>query len=605
MATNEVILSAKADLQKVISALGAVENQAAHVSDSLGAAGKDIEKSLSSNAKNVERFLGSLAELGRRTADQLRGDFKTIFSIDDLKSKLKGSNQLKGAVDGAVELNNVIRKVGRTLGMVESDFSRFQAKLVQGLSEIGLGGEEATRALSGIAQTQVRGDDNIIGLAKSSSQLASIGGQQGQEGQIAKGIADVVAARGGNVNDKKQLQEVAEATRTSMNVTGKSPTQALEEMRAAFEGMATDFRQKIGAKGMANVQAAGAAAGPEAQRFLETFMKKGKLERLPQEYQGLNNIMSDKGLDMDRFERVMQGVVGRIGFDPRAAARTLGLGESEAEGALRLYQERDKVKEAQGRVNSQGGNLGEQFEQSRGLGEALKANINKTTGAIAAPLAKLTQGATTFLNETAKTKTGAAAVSIGGGILASLMAGGGLYSILKGGGGAKGIAQGTGSIMKTAGTAFAAEQVFGQKTMPVYVVNMPSDFGGALGGAAKGASGVAESIGKLSKAADIIAKAGMISAAGALGFKLGELVEPAVTKSLDVNTMGKTSEGFEGNAAERFFFKMDKILGGDMSKEFIRRQEQGNELTKRTNQLLEQQKQKTAQAKRGSTGATN
>ena len=604
--SNEVIISAKADLNRVMASLQQLEKQASHVGDALGRGGNDIEKSLKGNSSKVERYLNQLADLGRRTADQLRGDFKTIFNVDGLKAKFNGTNMLKESVAGAVKLSDAVRKVGRTFGLAENEFASFQANVVRGLREIGLGSEEATRSLSGIAQTQVRGEDNVIALARQASELAGIGGQEGQEGALAKGIADVVQTRGGNVNDPAQLREVAEATRRTSNVTGKSPTAVLDDMRKAFEGMATDFRAKMGPQGLANVQAAGAIAGPGAQKALETLMNKSKLDRLPVEMQGFSGVIGDKGLDMDKFERVMKGIVGRIGFDPRASAKTLGIGDDEAEGLLRLYEQRQQVRAAQMKVNGQGGNLTEQYQQSRGLGQAVQANVNRAVGGISAELGRFTQGATTFFNETAKDEKTSKVVTGGMAALAAVTAGGALYSILKAPGGAAKVGKGVGDITKTAGTALAAEQVFGQKTMPVFVVNMPD--GGLLGGAAGvgGGPALTESMGKLSKAADIMAKVGMITAVGALGYDVGKMLEPAVTQALDTTTMGKNSDGYEGNVGERIMFALDKFLGGQASTEFIRNKqaERALDAKEESNRLLRSKKQNTDPAKRGSTGGS-
>lgn len=60
--------------------------------------------------------------------------------------------------------------------------------------------------------------------------------------------------------------------------------------------------------------------------------------------------------------------------------------------------------------------------------------------------------------------------------------------------------------------------------------------------------------------------------AAGVGVMIGKAIEPAVTSFLNKNTTAKTSEGFEGNILERAFFKLDKMVGGDASKNFMKHQ---------------------------------
>ena len=71
-----------------------------------------------------------------------------------------------------------------------------------------------------------------------------------------------------------------------------------------------------------------------------------------------------------------------------------------------------------------------------------------------------------------------------------------------------------------------------------------------------------------------------VAGAGAAGFALGTAV---VNPAIDKYTQGKTEEGFEGNAVERAMFKLDKLLGGSSSKEFMKNQVKVEVYTKEPN----------------------
>lgn len=60
--------------------------------------------------------------------------------------------------------------------------------------------------------------------------------------------------------------------------------------------------------------------------------------------------------------------------------------------------------------------------------------------------------------------------------------------------------------------------------------------------------------------------------AGAVAAGAGVIIGKAVNRVLDKYTQGETKEGFEGNLVERGFFKLDKLMGGKTTKNFMKHQ---------------------------------
>ena len=197
---DPVEISVRSSLQKVLDELEVIKKAAKETGDAFKQTGNGVAEGLNQNVKKTENFFTQLRSLSRRVADQLRGDFKSLISLNALTDALKLSNQLRQSLDQTVELSNTVRKLGTTFGIAGKDFVSFQTLMSEGLGELGLDSEVAAKALQGLSTTPVRGQENLLQYSKASGMLASIGGQKGQEGAIAKGMADVsIQARGGNV----------------------------------------------------------------------------------------------------------------------------------------------------------------------------------------------------------------------------------------------------------------------------------------------------------------------------------------------------------------------------------------------------------------------
>lgn len=505
--SDPVEVRVRSSLQKIIDELDAVNAKAKETGEAFKQTGPAVGDELNKNVKRTETFFSQLRSLSRRVADQLRGDFKSLVSINAITDALKISGQFRNSIEQTVELNDTIRKLGTTFGIASSDFVGFQAKMTEGLGDIGLSADVAAEALKGLSTTPVRGQENLLAYSQSSGMLASISSQKGREGEIAKGMSGVIQARGGDVNDSKQMGRLAETLRKVFVQTGAGPAETLAEMQKIFAGMPQDMRKAITESGVANLAVAGQVGGPNATKFLEEYLGKSPIARMAFEAQGGKGVFTNKGIDVDKFEKFFKSITARVGGDPRMAAQTLGLSEDAAEGFVRLGENIKRVGAAEEQFAHITGNLNEQFRKSMGLAESFRANINKIKSMISEPLAHATQGISSALSTASETTGGAAAVTGGAAIGAALLAGGALKAIGgalgKGGvGGAAGALAGTGMALAK---SQAAEQIFGAKTVPVYVVNIDELGGGGvlgglgqtLGGAGAGAAGAAGGIGTM------------------------------------------------------------------------------------------------------------
>lgn len=475
--SDPVELSVRSSLQKIIDELDGLKAKAKETGDSFKQAGDGVGEELNKNVKRTETFFTQLRSLSRRVADQLRGDFKSLISLNALTDAMKLSNQLRQSIDQTVELSDTVRKLGTTFGIAGKDFASFQTKMAEGLGDLGLDTDVAAKALKGLSTTPVRGEGNLLQYSQAAGMLASIGGEKGREGEIAKGLANVIQARGGNVNDTTQMAKLAESLRRVFVQTGASPTDTLRDMQAIFASMPQDIRKSITDAGLANLAAASQVAGPNATRFLEEYLGKSPIARLAFEAQGGKGVFNDKGVDIEKFQKFFKDITARVGGDPRLAAQTLGLSEEAAEGFVRLGENLDKVREAQRRIAATTGTLNEEYRESMGLGEAFRANINKVKQSLAAPMSAATQGASDTLSKAAQSPLGAAAVVGGATLTAAALTGLAMKGI--GGGLGKGIAGKAAGAAGAAARTEAAESIFGTKVVPVYVTNVDEIGAGA------------------------------------------------------------------------------------------------------------------------------
>lgn len=533
---KDVELNVKSGLKKIVEELAQIRDQSDKVGDSLKKATADVAESINNRVKQTDRFLGSLRSLSGRVADQMRNDFKSLVSINAIGDSLRLSSQFRGSVQETFQLSDAIRKLGGVFKITGSEFTTLQTMMVRGLGEVGLSSDVATRSMEGLAgsNTPVSGKDSLVGYGKTSGELASITRQQGKEGDISKLIAQVIQSRGGDVNDMKQVAAVAEDVRRVFNSTGTGAAETLSSMKEIFTSMSKDFREKVTSRGLANLAAAATVGGPNSTKFLEEYLGKSPIARSAMDAQGMKGVISNKGIDVDKFRTVSKEILGRVGGDPRLAAKTLGLSEEAAEGFVRLSESLNAVKDAQDKIRDSAGDLDKQYKDTMGFGEGFRASINRVKALFASPLSAISQGGSDALAGASRSNGGAAAVVAGGGLLAALLAGVGLRGVGKGLGG---IAGGLGQAAGGMGVPVRVMNWGEKDAMP----NLPS----GVRDIETGAAGAAAGGGKL-------ATAGLAGLAAVAGLGAAKVVET-------VGQSGGLGEAARGIGADGLGDKLDSI----------------------------------------------
>lgn len=539
--SDKVELSVKSQLSDLIADMDKMNLKAREISNRIKSTGSDVGDSFKKQTKQTETFLGKVRGVSRRLADQIKNDFKSLVAINAVGDSLKLTSQFKGSIKESMTLGDTIRKLSTSFNIADKDRSKFHKNMIKGMGEVGLASESANSTLEGLADTPVRGQEALLEYAKTAGMLASLSNQKGQEGSISAGVARVIQAKGGDVSDSKQVRAVMEDIRKAFKATGKTPTEILGGMEQIFKSMSSDLRKSIGTEGLAKLAASGQVAGPGSTKFLEEMLGKSSIQRKAMEAQGFKDVFTDEGIDVDKFQKAAQGVLERVGGDPRMAAKTLGLTDEAADGFVRLTENLDRVRKAQDDMAKSTGSINDQYKKSMGFGEAFRANINKVKAVAAGPMAKLQELATEGLSKASESGAGSAGVVLGGGLLAALLAGKGLKGI---GGGL-----GMGGMAKSA----AVEAATGKEVQYVHVVNA-NEIGGGVQ-TALGKSGLMGG-GKMGGIMKLLGKAGLVAGAGYVGYKVGEQVnEKLVSKTTMTN-----DEGFKGTVVEQFFFKMGKLF---------------------------------------------
>ncbi len=539
---EKVELSVQSDLGKIISDLQALQKKAQGAGDQIKRVGAELDKNLQQNTKRTESHFERLRDLGRRVADQLRGYFSNMAGqasteLAKLKNDLGLRKQFTDGAKGALELHDAIRKIGSALDIAGNRLIEFQQNVTNAFSRAGFGAEEAVRALNGLAGTQVSGEANVTAYALKATQLAQNGDQVGQEGDIAKEMANVIRERGGNQNDLGQMDRLGESVR------GRNPYEKLQTQRELYSGMDDNMRKQIGPDAMRGIGAVAKVVGPEIIGALMKELTGPKLARIGKDAQGLGGIFTSKGIDFDKLKRA-HGIINRIGFDKTASAGTAGLGEEASKGFVKLFEHFDEAKSAQARAMNGGGDLETDTSNSRGLVENHKAVRNQVGGVISNAVAPVIGAANGLVADASKSKWGSLALMAGeyGG---AALAGGGMAALSKHLGGKLGNA---GAVASDAVNAAGMEKALGQDTIPVWVVNI-NQLSGSIG--AKTGSSLPG--GK----ASLMDKTGVAEIGLAVGLAVGGALEGFMNKY----TQGKSSDGqMQGNWAEQGMYFVSKAM---------------------------------------------
>jgi hypothetical protein len=570
---QNVQIDVSSGLDKVISELESIRTKASETSQGLSGLGESLGDEYSEQVSRTGRFLSDMGSMGRRVGSQLADDFKALFSMSAISESFNMANTFRDAISESITLSDTVRKFGEAFGIAQKDFASFQASIMAGLGEIGLSGETAAQGLEGLVKTPVRDLDMIKEYLRLAGQLTTITGEQGSEGDVTEGLFRVIQARGGDFNEAGEVRAVAETLRRVFNETGQTASQTLSSLEQIFADMPQDLRKTLGTGAVSNLAAISAVGGPNATAFLEEFLSAGPIQRRVFEAQGGRGVFGDEGLNIDRFREFARGIIGRIGGDPRMAAQTLGLSEEAAEGFVRLYENLDNVTNAQRRMAEAQSDVNAQYDRGRSLGQSFAASLNRVKAMLAEPFAEVEQGATDFFQTMAKSDMGSLAVTAGGGILTALLAGVGLRGVGRFFGG--GLA---GTVAKGA----IGQAVTGESVQPVYVVNA-HDMGGNLAGVGTAAGAAAAST--MSK---VLTKAGLLGSAGVAGVLVGNLLDPVVKKHIDEPTTRVDEKtGIEGNFWDRLFYTLDKLAGGDTTKQLDHYVKQRTEVEVKLQEKLE------------------
>lgn len=524
MADNKVELKVTSDFRKIISDLEALQKKGGNVTEALKRVGDELDKNLQKNTKKTEQHFERLRDLGRRLADQLRGYFASIASqmaasLEGVKKDLGLKQQFMDATKGAIELHDVLRKIGGSLDIATGRLGEFQKNLIGAFSKAGFGADAAGRALQGIAGTQVSGEANAQGYALTSAKLAQAGGQEGQEGEIGKAMAGILRTRGIDQNNMGEMERLANSVR------GRDPLGKLQGQQAMYDNMEPSQRGKFGPEAMRSFGAIRKEVGPEMDAFISK-MTQGWLEKLPASAQGLGKIVDQNGINFKELNKNAP-MLKRLGDDTNASGATVGLSPAEARGLYAMWKHSKAAQAAQDRARDQEGSLDEDVYERRGLGENAAAIKNRVGGKIQGVMAKPLGAVNDVLSGASKSDLGSAAV-MGGGFLAVTAGQFALSQIAKKLGGP------VGGTAEAATKAAALEQITGQKTMPVWVVNF-SELNNGIGGLSGPAGAVgAAGGGKLGKVMGAIGTATIV---GAVAYEVGSTVVDAIRegKSMHVD----------------------------------------------------------------------
>lgn len=545
----EAKVTVRSDLLKIAEDLQAIARAAAETGDTLSATTKEVGKQVSDQTAVVSGALNKMRTLAKSIAGQIKDDFKTLFSVNAMLGGLKLNEQFSGSIKQAVQLNDTMRSLAPIFGMTQDKAERFKRALVSNLSDIGVGAEAAANALQGLSQTGVRGEGNLTAYSRAAGELAGVSKQKGQEGAIAKGLAGVVVAQGGNMNDPKAMQRVADDVLRIRNATGKSATEALDMLNKLFSSANTDFKKRLREGGGVGLAAAGLLGGEGSTSFLQRFMGMTAQGRAGMEAQGIGKLVGPRGeMNAGAFQDTIKEAMRRGGGNTEFGLQTMGMTEDEAKGFVRLSEAMRQNGEAIEKARTSVVDLNSEYHSTMGLGDAFRSNIDKVKGTVTKGMEALgvpdvINRGTQALAKAGESTAGSAAVVGGGAVLAAVLTSKGL------GGLGKGL---LGGELKSR----AIEGITGEHVQKVEVINWPGGFGaGGIAGGAGGAGGM-------------LGKAGLVGAAAVGSYAIGG----AINDVIDKTTQGKTSEGFEGSAVERLIFKLDKMMGGESAQNIMKAQ---------------------------------
>lgn len=526
---DEVTLTVNSQLKLILEDMVKIQRKSMDVNKVMQEMAKKLGEGTKKGVKDTEEAAKKSGGTIKRMLETLKGDLKALASLEGIQAGLKLSNQFKGSIEQTVKLGDTIRRLGPTLGIAAKNFSSFHSQFIKGMGSIGLSSEAAEKALEGLAETPVRGEENLLEYAKTAGQLTQISGQKGKEGEVAGGISGLIQARGGDVNDMKEMKSIAEDLRRVQVATGKGPTETIAAMTEMFNSMSADFRKTVTTRGLSQMAAAAHAAGPQSTKFLESFLSLSKTQRSGLEARGVGGLVTKEGgLDPEQIKKFYEEAKKLGGGDIRIGLKAMGIeSDDAAEGFVRLADHLKEVKKAQEEVAHASGDLATQFEQSKGLSDQFESSLNKVKGSISGAIAGIAQGGTEFLKGAGKTKTGAIGTVLGGGALAAMLTGGGIKGIL-------GMGK---NILKDEAKKKAIEGITGEKVQDVNVINADEIGEAAHGGGAMDSIGGGK--GFMGKAAGVAGKAASVVGGAGAAFAVGTAIGGGINELVDNSKLGE------------------------------------------------------------------
>lgn len=513
-----------ADLKSLIEQLNKVAEHSKKVSEQLEKTTEGVGDELANQTKKVETAFQKMSRVSKGIAGQLKNDMKALIGVNAVQSGLALNNMFRGQITKVASLNDAVRKLGAGFGISSQNFSKFQAKMMSGLGEIGLSAEDAARTMEGLAGSGVKGEENILGYSKIAGQLTSIGNEKGSEGNVAKGLSDVVRARGGNVQDMRQVDEVAREVTKAMDTTGASATKILDAMRETYQGASKSGRGMISLRGAAQTAIADQISGGNVSGLIKSMTSLPPEMRARAKAMGMTGIIGKGGeLDIEGIKN-MAKTMKAMGTSPELASQIISGNEEFGDTIMRLIDSADRLDEAF-KANSQASDdFADKMKNRKGIREAGEAVINRAISPLSRAFSEASQGLTGALSKASESTAGSLLAVGGGALLSAALAGGGARSILGSiGGSIKG----------------SAVQAVDKDVQKVFVVNA-----GEIGGG----SGMIEAMaggGLLSKAKGVMGKLGKGAGAlgaGAAGYELGTFIGEKFDEQVKANPTGTAAK---------------------------------------------------------------
>lgn len=534
-----------ANLKSLLDQLDKVSDHAKKIKEELISGTKVVDEELDKQTKSVQNNFQKMASFSRRVGQQMKTDLKAMLGVNAVQSGLQLNNMFRNQISKVGTLNDAVRKLGASFGVNARDFAGFQAKMMSGLGQIGLSAEDAANTMQGLAGSGVKGAGNILEYSKIAGQLTSLGREKGNEGGVAKGLADVVRARGGNVQDVKQVDQVAAEVTRAMETTGYTATQILGKMKDTFEGTTKSGRGMVSLRGAAQSAIADQITGANVSGLIKSMTAMSPEMRQRSESMGLTKILGKNGeLDIQGIKNFSK-TIKSLGTSPDMAAHILGEGEEFGNAITRLIDQSDRLEQAFKENADASGDYVEKFKHNKGLKEAGEAVINRAISPLSEAFGKASQGLTDMLSKSSESTAGSIIAVGSGALLSAALAAGGARSVL---GSLAGSVKGT------------ALQSVDKDVQKVYVVNASEISGGGSIADKAGVAGLLRGTG--SAIAGLVPPVAIAAAVGYGASKIGgayiENKNEEFRSKMTPNDNANMTDGFNKMAAA-----MEKAMGKD------------------------------------------